>query len=116
MFTNRMQPFDTIETSDFKQLEIQQLPDGRWMFTTWVSRKAPQSYFVLNDAMWNTVQEVIENATVVDEEFVRLYCGRIGNHPNHVWVMQDDKKVMCLGVDPYTILDKLQNKEGTSNA
>lgn len=43
-------------------------------------------------------------------DFVRIYCGRIGSHPAHIWATQDDKQVSCVGIDPYAVLNRIQDK------
>lgn len=86
-----------VNTSDNKRLEVERLPDGRIQIATWVSNKALQSYFVLGDKELATLNAVIEDLP----DFVRIYCGRIGHHPAHIWATQDDKQVSCLGKDPH---------------
>ena len=48
------------ETADAKELYLKKLPDGRIMITTWVSRKAPQSYFVLDDEHYEILLDVLK--------------------------------------------------------
>lgn len=95
-----------VNTSDHKRLEVERLPDGRVMIATWVSNKRMQSYFVLGEEELATLNAVIEALP----DFVRIYCGRIGSHPAHIWATQDDKQVSCVGIDPYAVLNRIQDK------
>lgn len=54
-------PHTSMDTQDGKRIEMQHLPGGQRMIVTWASNKAPQSYFVLSEEMWNTMQEVLDN-------------------------------------------------------
>ena len=53
-------PIVAIISSDHNRLEVEKLPDGRVIISTWVSNKRLQSYFVLDEAVLNAFLESVE--------------------------------------------------------